>query len=80
MTLSPKGEILSYEKTLAMNELPKGMKKAINAKYPGAMIHVIEEVFENGKVTGYEGVIVMPDKKKVEVNFDPKGKLVESTK
>jgi hypothetical protein len=80
VTLSPKGEILSFEKTLKMNELPKAMKKSLNAKYPHATIQVIEEVWEHDKLTGYEGIVVTPDKKKVEVTFDPKGKLIESKK
>ena len=80
VTLSPKGEILSFEKTLKMNDLPKAMKRSLNTKYPRATVQVIEEVWEHDKLTGYEGVIVTPDKKKVEVNFDPKGKLIEGKK
>jgi uncharacterized membrane protein YkoI len=80
VTLSTKGEILSYEKTIKPNERPKVMNKSLNAKYPHATVQVIEQVWEHDKLTGYEGVIVMPDKKKVEVTFDPKGKLIESKK
>ncbi len=80
VTLSPKGEILSYEKTLKVNERPKAMKKSLNAKYPRATVQVIEEVWEHDKLTGYEGIIITPDKKKVEVTFDPKGKLIEGKK
>jgi len=80
VTLSTKGEILSFEKTLKMNDLPKAMKRSLNAKYPRATIQVIEEVWEHDKLTGYEGVIITPDKKKVEVTFDPKAKLIEGKK
>ena len=80
VTLSPKGEILSFEKTLKMNELPKVMKKSLSAKYPHSSVKVIEEVWEHDKLTGYEGTIITADKKSVEVNFDPKGKLIESKK
>jgi uncharacterized membrane protein YkoI len=80
VTLSTKGEILSFEKTLKMNDLPKAMKRSLNSKYPRATVQVIEEVWEHDKLTGYEGIIITPDKKKVEVNFDPKGKLIESKK
>jgi uncharacterized membrane protein YkoI len=80
VTLSPKGEILSMEKTLKMNELPKVMKKSLNAKYPHSTVKLIEEVWEHDKLTGYEGTIITTDKKSVEVNFDPKGKLIEDKK
>jgi uncharacterized membrane protein YkoI len=80
VTLSTKGEILSFEKKLKMNDLPKAMKRSLNAKYPRATVQVIEEVWEHDKLTGYEGIIITPDKKKVEVNFDPKGKLIEGKK
>jgi hypothetical protein len=80
VTLSTKGEILSFEKTLKTNEQPKAMKRSLNAKYPHASVQVIEEVWEHGKLTGYEGIIITPDKKKVEVTFDPKGKLIEGKK
>jgi uncharacterized membrane protein YkoI len=80
VTLSPKGEILSMEKTLKMNELPKVMKKSLNSKYPHSTVKVIEEVWEHDKLTGYEGTIITTDKKSVEVNFDPKGKLIEAKK
>ena len=80
VTLSTKGEILSFEKTLKMNDLPKAMKRSLNSKYPRATVQVIEEVWEHDKLTGYEGIIITPDKKKVEVNFDPKGKLIEGKK
>jgi len=80
VTLSPKGEILSMEKTLKMSELPKGMKKSLNAKYPHSTVKLIEEVWEHDKLTGYEGTIITTEKKSVEVNFDSKGKLIEGKK
>jgi uncharacterized membrane protein YkoI len=80
VTLSPKGEILSMEKTLKMNELPKAMKKSLNAKYPHSTVKLIEEVSEHDKITGYEGTIITSDKKSIEVNFDSKGKLIEGKK
>jgi uncharacterized membrane protein YkoI len=80
VTLSTKGDILSFEKTLKMSELPKAMTKSLGAKYPHYSVKLIEEVWENGKHTGYEGTILTADKKKVEVTFDPKGKLIEGKK
>jgi uncharacterized membrane protein YkoI len=80
VTLSPKGEILSMEKTLKMNELPKVMKKSLSAKYPHSTVKLIEEVSEHDKITGYEGTIITSDKKSIEVTFDAKGKLIEGKK
>jgi uncharacterized membrane protein YkoI len=80
VTLSPKGEILSMEKTLKMSELPKAMTKSLRAKYRHYTIKLIEEVWEDGKHTGYEGTIITANKKTVAVNFDPQGKLIEGKK
>jgi uncharacterized membrane protein YkoI len=77
VTLSTKGEILSMEKTLKTSEYPKGMTKSLRAKYPHCTIKLIEEVWEDGKHTGYEGTIITANKKTVEVTFDPKGKHIE---
>jgi uncharacterized membrane protein YkoI len=80
VTLSTKGEILSMEKTLKMSELPKAMTKSLRAKYPHYTIKLIEEVWEDGKHTGYEGTIITANKKTIEVTFDPNGKLIEDKK
>jgi uncharacterized membrane protein YkoI len=80
VTLSPKGDILSMEKTLKASELPRAMTKSLRAKYPHYTIKLIEEVWEDGKHTGYEGTIITANKKKVAVNFDPQGKLIEGKK
>ncbi len=77
VTLSPAGEILSFEKTLKMNDRPKPMKESLAAKFPHASIKLIEEVWEHGKLTGYEGTLVTADKKKVDVTFNTEGKLIE---
>ncbi len=80
VTLSPRGEILSFEKTLLPSDRPKRMMETLNAKYPHASIKIIEEVWEHDKRTGYEGSIITEGKKTVEVAFDANGKLVESDK
>ncbi len=78
VTLNPEGEILSYEKTLLPSERPKVMMQTLKSKYPDATIKLIEEVWDHGKRTGYEGTIVTDSKKTVEVDFDVNGKLIES--
>jgi uncharacterized membrane protein YkoI len=80
VTLSPKGEILSFEKTLLPSDRPKAMMRSLNTKYPGSSIKLIEEVWERDKKTGYEGTIITSDKKTVEVTFDPHGRLIKKQK
>jgi uncharacterized membrane protein YkoI len=80
VTLTPDGKILSFEKTISASERPKTMAEALNAKYPHATIKLVEEVWENDKLTGYEATIVTPDKKTHEVDFDSSGKLATNDK
>jgi hypothetical protein len=80
VTLTPDGDILSFEKTVKENELPKAVKESLGEKYPHATIKLVEEVWENDKLTGYEATVVTADKKKIAVTFDPAGKLVEEEK
>ena len=56
------------------------MIESLKAKYPDASIKLIEEVWEDGKHTGYEGTIITANKKTIEVTFDPSGKLIEDKK
>jgi uncharacterized membrane protein YkoI len=80
VTLNPDGEILSYEKTLLPSDRPKKMVDSLKAKYPDATIKLIEEVWDHGKKTGYEGTIITDSKKTIEVTFEANGKLIESGK
>jgi uncharacterized membrane protein YkoI len=80
VTFNPKGEILSIEKTLLESERPAALIQSLNAKYPHATVKLIEEVWEKDKMTGYEATIVTADKKSMELDFDPHGKLIEDKK
>ncbi len=80
ITFSPKGDVLSIEKTLLESERPAELTKSVMAKYPHATIKLVEEVWEKDKMTGYEATIVTADKKSVEIDLDPKGKLIEDSK
>jgi uncharacterized membrane protein YkoI len=80
VTLDPHGKVTSLEKSLPPGERPKALVDSLNAKYPHATVKLVEEVWENGKLTGYEATIVTADKKSKEVDFDPRGKLVEDKK
>ena len=80
VTLSPAGKIVSMEKTLPPADRPKSLLDSLAAKYPHATIKLVEEVWENDVLTGYEATIVTAEKKSKEVDFDAKGKLVEESK
>ncbi len=56
------------------------MEDALEAKYPKAKIEKIEEVSKDDKVTSYEITVVTADKKKVEAEFDVKGKFIDEEK
>lgn len=79
--LTSEGKIDIIEKTISVKELPKPVTRAIEGKYPRAMIKRIEALIKDDKVTAYEALLVTPDKKTLEIKFDPQGKLVnEETK
>lgn len=80
VTLNLSGKITSLEKSLPPSERPKALIDSLDAKYPQATIKLVEEVWEEGKLTGYEAAIVTADKKNKEVDFDPRGKLIEDKK
>ena len=80
VTLDPSGKILGVEKSLSDSERPEALVKALDAKYPHATIKLIEEVWDKDKMTGYEATIVTADKKHLELDFDPQGKLIEDSK
>jgi hypothetical protein len=80
VTLDPNGKILGVEKALSDSARPKALMKALEAKYPHATVKLIEEVWDEDKMTGYEATIVTADKKHLELDFDPQGKLIEASK
>ena len=79
VSVTPKGKIVSIEKTIAIKDLPKAVSEAVEAKYPKATIKVAEEVTEGEKVS-YEIQLVTADKKKIEVVLDSTGKIVKEEK
>ena len=74
VTLTPEGKLVSVEKEIAAKDLPKAVSEALDAKYPKATIKKVEEETKGDKVT-YEVLLVTAAKKKLEVVFDPKGKI-----
>jgi len=79
VTVTPEGKIVSVEKTIKEKDLPEAVTEAFKKKYPGATVKLVEEVVKGQKVY-YELQIVTKDKKKLEVEFDPKGKFLKEEK
>jgi hypothetical protein len=80
VTLDSNGKFLGMEKALSDSDRPAALIKALDAKYPHATIKLIEEVWDKDKMTGYEATIITADKKHLELDFDPQGKLIEDSK
>jgi uncharacterized membrane protein YkoI len=81
MDIQENGTIIEIEKEAAVKDLPEGVTKALEAKYPKA---TIKEVMEVNKVKGktetpdhYEVVLVTADKKKIEITVSLDGKTIK---
>lgn len=79
VSVTPDGKIVSYERTLAVKDLPKRVTAAVNRKYPKAKVRRAEELHENDK-TSFEVLIVTADKKQIEVVLDRDGKILKDQK
>jgi uncharacterized membrane protein YkoI len=69
--------VISLNRQIELKELPNTVAKSIEEKYPKARINLIEEVIKNDKVTHYELALVTADKKEVDVEIDPEGKILK---
>ncbi len=77
VSFTPAGVLTTVEEEIDAKALPKEVTDALDAKYPKASIQKAEEVTEGGKKT-YEVRIKTADKKSLEVELDPKGKILET--
>jgi uncharacterized membrane protein YkoI len=80
VTVSAGGKILSVEKEIAVQEIPKAVTNALSAKYPKSTIKSAEEISKPDTVAAYEMVIVTADSQNLEVSFDPRGKFLAEEK
>jgi len=80
VTVTPEGIILTAEKTIKAKALPRAVSDALEAMYPKASVKKAEEISKEDKITAYEVLIVTADKKTVEVEFDPAGKVIKEEK
>jgi uncharacterized membrane protein YkoI len=81
MDIEENGTILQIEKEIAAKDLPEGVTKAIEAKYPKSKIKEVMEVsnVKDKKETPahYEVIIVTADKKEQEIEVSLDGKTIK---
>ena len=79
---SPDGKITLIEKTIAAKDLPKAVADAVAEKYPKATYKLYEEMTKviDGKeaVAYFEVLLVTADKKTLEVEVSPEGKILKT--
>jgi uncharacterized membrane protein YkoI len=82
VAVSPEGVITGYEKEIPAKDLPKAVSKTLESKYPKATIKMVEEVYKvkdkKDELEYYEVALVTADKKKMEVNVAPDGKIINA--
>ena len=82
--LTPDGDIAEIEKEIEYKDLPKAVSKALEDKYPKAEFDEVEEVTKVEKKTEklafYEVQVKTADKKHLEVEVDPDGKILNEEK
>jgi uncharacterized membrane protein YkoI len=83
VTVTADGVIQVIEKTLAAKDLPKPVAAAVEGKFPKSTYKKIEEVttVKDGKekLDFYEIVIETAEKKTVELEVAPDGKILKTT-
>ena len=75
VTANSDGEIISIEKLIQEDRLPKPVRDALSAKYPDGQLKKVEEITEKD-TTSYEVLVVTT----TEVKLDPQGQVVEEEK
>jgi uncharacterized membrane protein YkoI len=84
MDIQEDGTVLEIEKEVAAKDLPKAVKAAVNAKYPGAKL---KDIMEVNKVKGtketpdhYEIIILTADNEEREILVSLDGKSIKAEK
>jgi len=70
------GKLDSIEEPIDLKALPKEVSDALDAKYPKAKLDRAEKETEGDKIS-YEVRLTTAEGKKLEVELDPKGKILE---
>ncbi len=81
VTVTTDAKIVEIEKQIVAKDLPAGVARALEGKYPKATFKMIEEVWKvtDGKenLEYYEVLLVTQDKKKFEVSVTAEGKITK---
>jgi len=84
VTVTPEGDLVLIEKQIAAKDLPKAVAKALEEKYPKATYKIVEEIIKveqkKEKLTHYEVLLVTADRKGLEVQLAPDGKILKEEK
>ncbi len=77
-TLTPEGKLLEFETQIAVKDMPRAVRRALESKYRGGKYKTVEAVTKvregNEKLEYYE-VHIEAGKKKVEVSVTPDGRI-----
>jgi hypothetical protein len=83
VTISGDGVIEKFERTIPVTNVPKAVIATVDAKFPKALVKRTEEVItvKDGKegLTAYTVLMETADKKMLEVEVTPQGKIVKTT-
>lgn len=77
LAITPKGKFFGTEEEVQLSDVPEAVRTAINTQAGGGKVASVEKAADAGKKSTYEAVIEK-DGKKVEVVFDPAGKVVST--
>ena len=84
VTITPEGALIIIEQQIGRKELPEGIAKTLEAKYPKARYRIVEKVLtyveKEEKLTGYEVILFTPKKEMWAVEFAVDGKIVKEEK
>jgi len=82
--ISPEGTLRLIEQQIARKDLPEGIAKTLETKYPKARYRIVEKVLtvteKEEKLTGYEVILFTPKKEMWAVEFAVDGKIVKEEK
>jgi hypothetical protein len=82
VTFKEDGTLVLIETELRESEIPAAVRSAVKDKYPGAKIDVVESVKKGPRVKTevdyYEFHLTSVDKKSIEAEVDPNGKILKT--
>jgi len=83
VAVTASGKIVEIEKVITPKDLPRAVMSSVEVKYPGATINKVEQIVEfedDEEEISYEVSLTTKDKKSLELNLSPKGKIIEDEK